>query len=156
MSLPKLSCAPCAFGRRWLGVLTLVLVLGAGPVFAAGPLQVQVLENAADRIVLDYDLTGFGQQAVTIDGEKHSLITLGRESVLQVAGAPALPHVCRSVIVPDDAEMAEGAPCWTGVGGVVVSKDCVHEPPGSDVAPQGSSFQRNSRQKKRWNTPNAG
>ncbi len=106
MSLPKLSCAPCAFGRRWLGVLTLVLVLGAGPVFAAGPLQVQVLENAADRIVLDYDLTGFGQQAVTIDGEKHSLITLGRESVLQVAGAPALPHVCRSVIVPDDAEMA--------------------------------------------------
>jgi hypothetical protein len=43
---------------------------------------------------------------VTIDGKEYTTVTLNRESPMLVAGAPQLPHVCRSIIIPDDAAMA--------------------------------------------------
>ena len=58
---------------------------------------------AADRARLrpgDYEL-----KSVPIDGEKYAILTLAGEPVLLDEGAPALPLVCRSAIIPDMAEM---------------------------------------------------
>lgn len=78
---------------------------------AAGPLapreQVEVvasdLGNGAVR--LEYVLHGFEMTPVMIDGRVHQLLRLGREGRFLDAGAPDLPKIARSVIIPDDAEM---------------------------------------------------
>ena len=70
------------------------------------PVSITVQEDTASRIVLHYELGDSTTETVTIDGQKYAQIVLGRESHMKVTGAPALPNVCRSIIIPDDAEMA--------------------------------------------------
>lgn len=89
-------CALAAVGLLTSGALA----------FGSEPVSVQVLENSATRIVLEYDFAGFTTRPVLIAGKKYEEIALGSESLLKQAGAPALPNVCRSVVIPDDAEMA--------------------------------------------------
>jgi len=70
------------------------------------PISVRVTESFGTRTVLEYELTSFAKSAVEIDGELFYSIGLGGESKTYERGLPALPNVCRSIIVPDDAEMA--------------------------------------------------
>ena len=106
-------CCPRYQANRSVGaricrqsVLAAVLLLAATTfAWAAEPVSVQVLEDTGWRIVLDYKLGDFTDQPVIIDGRKYSLIALGTESLMQKRGGPALPNVCRSVIIPDDARM---------------------------------------------------
>jgi subtilisin-like proprotein convertase family protein len=70
------------------------------------PVSVRVAESIGTRTVLEYELSNFTRNAVEIDGEIYYTIGLGDESKTYERGFPALPNVCRSIIVPDDAEMA--------------------------------------------------
>jgi len=73
---------------------------------AEDPVEVRVLESSGDRVVLDYTIPGFDAQPVTIDGATYYRITLPGEPVMLNKGLPELPHVARSVIIPDRSAMA--------------------------------------------------
>ena len=92
--------------RRPRPLAAAVLMVTAASVSAAEPVTVRVLENTADRIVIDYELGQFTSEPVIIDGRQYARITLGKESPLKKVGAPELPNVNRSIIIPDDAKMA--------------------------------------------------
>ena len=98
-------------GMAFLFLLLLlpVLVFGAERVIlaqASEDVSVTVLESNDARTVLRFDMGGFSKEAVEIGGEVYYAIWCGEEGVLLNAGEPAVPHVCRSIIIPDDAEMA--------------------------------------------------
>ncbi|MBN1513429.1 MAG: hypothetical protein JXB13_15540, partial [Phycisphaerae bacterium] len=89
------------------GLLALMVVAAALPAFAApAPLvQVSVRENTGDRIVLDYTLGQHLETPAPIEGDKWVHLFLPGEPLTLVAGEPALPRVCRSVVIPDEAKV---------------------------------------------------
>ncbi|MBN2563377.1 MAG: hypothetical protein JXQ75_20850 [Phycisphaerae bacterium] len=90
-------------------MLAIVVALIATPTLANDArtaVNVTVQENAPDHIVIQYDIAGFGTKPVMINGREYVQISLGTESLIKNRGAPALPSICRCVIIPDDAEMA--------------------------------------------------
>lgn len=91
------------------GWMVVVLVLW-GPALAwaasAESVDLRVIEDTGSRIVLSYQFGDFKEVPVTIDGQSFVELSMGRESPLKRVGEPALPHVCRSVLIPDDADMA--------------------------------------------------
>ena len=68
--------------------------------------EVQVLESNNQRTVIKYNLGSFNQEVVKIDGDAYYQLRLGEESFLLNAGEPELPRVCRSIIIPNDAQMS--------------------------------------------------
>ncbi len=81
---------------------------GAGPVHTDGAVaavKMDLLKAEADLVVLNYDVADFSIETVKIGGRKYARIALGSESRMKTVGAPALPNVCRSIIIPDDARM---------------------------------------------------
>ncbi len=94
----------------WGPAMGLALVwLGSWGSLAASAdesVQIRVLEDTGSRIVLSYRFEGFKENPLTIDGQSFVELGLGREALLKRTGEPALPHVCRSVLIPDDADMA--------------------------------------------------
>lgn len=100
-------------GSRFLVLLTLLLLL-APPAFAGwislggpegGRIQVEVLESTADRIVIEYTVPGFDATPVAIGGGTYYTLSLPHESARLDAGLPEVPHICRSVIIPDRERM---------------------------------------------------
>jgi len=69
-------------------------------------LSIEVVESNAGRTVIEYTLGSFTRGSVEIDGEVYDTIGLGDESRMTVRGLPELPNVARSIIIPDDAEIA--------------------------------------------------
>ena len=67
---------------------------------------VQVVESRADQIVLEYQLGVFDQRVVDVNGQPYVQLALPHEAQLLTAGAPQLPHVARSVLLPDEGELA--------------------------------------------------
>jgi len=68
---------------------------------------ISVNQEGPERIVIDYDIDRFRQTPVNIDGGEYTQLKLGKESVMkEVVGAPELPQICRSFIIPNDAQMA--------------------------------------------------
>jgi hypothetical protein len=65
--------------------------------------NVSVLEDRTDRTVIRYDFGDFSKQQVTIKNHTYNTIFLEGESNKKEVGAPALPDVSRSIIIPDDA-----------------------------------------------------
>ena len=91
---------------RWLAITALIGTLALSAAAASGGVvSTQVLEDTPDHIVIRYDLGDFTQTPVFIDHQQYTKITLGKESISLTAGEPELPTVCRSVRIPDDAEM---------------------------------------------------
>ncbi len=91
-----------------VGVMAVFVVFGlVGSVYAAGnAVKVDVVENTGDRIMIDYTVGDFQLIPVKIDGQEFAIVSLDKEAEKEVVGAPALPHVCRSVVIPNDAKMA--------------------------------------------------
>ena len=91
---------------RW-NAITLLIILASTTlaVQAADPVSVTVLESGPDRILVNYRFADFTERTIDIDGEPWSEIILGNESPMKIAGAPALPDVSRSLIIPDDHRM---------------------------------------------------
>ncbi len=96
---------------RTLGVMAVVMFVVVAPSAYAGGsgqqvVKTTVLENTPARVVIQYELGRFTETPVDIAGQQYTQIRLGKESVMQVRGAPELPQVCRSIIIPDDSEVA--------------------------------------------------
>ena len=87
-----------------LMIMTAVVTAAAQP--TPQPVAVHVQNGQADCFQLAFDFAEPQLEWIEIDGRRRARLTLGREPVGETAGAPALPRVCRSVIIPDDAEMA--------------------------------------------------
>ena len=103
-SLPSLALV------NWtrLPVVCVVAVLASAAAAGSntGSVSVNVVQSIADQIVIEYQLGSFDQATVEIDGEPYAHVVLPHEAQLLNAGAPALPHVARSVIIPNDGVMA--------------------------------------------------
>jgi len=95
--------------RRAAVVIVIGIVAGFGvSSVAAGipsPVAVTVVETTGERIVVEYEFSDFAQSTVLIDGQEHVKIAIGNESPIKRVGAPELPNICRSVVIPDDAQM---------------------------------------------------
>jgi hypothetical protein len=66
------------------------------------PLSVQLLANEEDRSVIQCQINGYEKDVVLINGESYQFVSLQSESRLWEAGSPDLPHICRSLIIPDE------------------------------------------------------
>nr|MBN2276377.1 hypothetical protein [candidate division Zixibacteria bacterium] len=71
----------------------------------SGYTQATVLESNDSRIVVEFNINAFDKNPVEINGEKYFEISCDRENILLNEGEPALPRLCRSIIIPDDARM---------------------------------------------------
>jgi len=74
---------------------------------APTPNQLEVvLEQSSDAgTIIRYDLGSFYREPIEVSGETYYYITLENEGNRLQAGQPALPHINRSIIIPDDARM---------------------------------------------------
>jgi hypothetical protein len=96
--------------RRARCCAPLVAILAGSAAFGADAPNPQPavsidVSGHARRVVLRYELAEPRSRVVDIDGEPYEVLSLPGEPVTMRAGAPALPRICRSVIVPDDAKM---------------------------------------------------
>ena len=87
-----------------VGLLFVSLLLGAGPVVAAEAVRVAVVEDDGRHIVLDFELLDYRLDPVAIDGRDFVAPMIPGEGVSLAEGAPALPLVARSVIIPGGPE----------------------------------------------------
>ena len=62
-----------------------------------------VLESKDQRTVVNFEVGNFDREEVIINGERFTKIKCPKEGVLLNAGAPELPYISRSIIIPDDA-----------------------------------------------------
>ena len=99
---------------RKSSMLLLVLLLtawafaGAEEVTLGGSsenLSISVEESNDARTVINYQIGSFSKESVTINNDEYFLISLGKEGILLNKAEPALPRICRSIIIPDDAAM---------------------------------------------------
>jgi hypothetical protein len=67
--------------------------------------SVTVEESNDIRTVIKFEVGTFSQVPVRIDNEQYYLPSISGESILLNKGEPALPRICRSIIIPDDARM---------------------------------------------------
>ncbi len=98
--------------RKLLTAVVCLFVLTAGAqaeryqlIDHAPYVDVEVEQSTVDRTVLTYQIGAFDAEPVRINGETFYHISADRESQLLQAGAPDLPHICRAIIIPDDAAM---------------------------------------------------
>jgi len=94
--------------RALFRVLLVILVVLTGLTCASAgePVRVDVLVDEGDRIVLDLTVQDYRVETVSIDGHDYLQLVLPGEPSSLEKGAPALPHVARSVIIPNDAAMS--------------------------------------------------
>jgi len=95
-------------------LLALVLILFAATTVAAERIDlnssdkdvsVVVEESNDNRTVVRFEIGAFYKDAIDVDGRTYYSISCGTESNLMNAGAPSLPRLCRSIIIPDNAKM---------------------------------------------------
>ncbi len=90
---------------RVLVVLSIVVL----PVIALAAAEVTLVSDDARAVVFDVAVRAYDAHPVVIDGREYVELTLPGEALTLDAGAPALPYVARSVIVPDGADLAVDA-----------------------------------------------
>ncbi|MHC4764011.1 MAG: C25 family cysteine peptidase [Planctomycetota bacterium] len=83
--------------------LSAALVSAGGA--AGDSVAVEVLESNAERTVIRYEIGAFEQRPVSVNGAPFTELVLQGEGVTKEVGAPEVPTVCRSIIIPDDAAM---------------------------------------------------
>lgn len=67
--------------------------------------NVKILESNEDRTVMQFEVTGFNKQPVKIDGKEYYKISLPKEGLTLDTYEPELPVICRSIIIPDSANV---------------------------------------------------
>jgi hypothetical protein len=63
------------------------------------------VQSIGDTTTIHYTLGDFSTTPVTINGKQYLQIALGEEASSLIAGAPDLPSISRSIIIPTDATM---------------------------------------------------
>lgn len=92
--------------RRLPALVSVALVLLAASLpfaWGAGAIDATVTEDDGARIVVEFRLSEYRFEPVTIDGSDFVVPVLPGEAVSLEEGAPALPHAARSVIIPGGA-----------------------------------------------------
>jgi hypothetical protein len=95
--------------QKFAGLLMLAVLAVASSIALAESdktVAVNVLDNTTNRTVIEYKFDNFVQRQAQIDGQIFTEVHLGKESLKSEKGMPALPNVSRSIIIPDDADMA--------------------------------------------------
>ncbi len=72
-----------------------------GSVLGAETVSVDVVQDSPENVVVKYEFGEFSQREIRIGDDAFVQLGLGKESVMKEFGAPALPNVSRSVIIPD-------------------------------------------------------
>jgi hypothetical protein len=93
----------CCAGALCLAAALAAGALGGNQRAATG---VSVLENAPDRVVIQYSIPDLTYTTLQIDGAPYLQVGLFGEAQVLVAGAPDVPHVARSIVIPDSGVMA--------------------------------------------------
>ncbi|MEE8576763.1 MAG: C25 family cysteine peptidase, partial [candidate division Zixibacteria bacterium] len=99
---------------RQLVTITLLILLLVSVTFAerielkasSDDVTAVVNESNDSKIVLTFEVNGFEQTDLEINGIKHVNLSIGREGNLLNKGEPDLPRLCRSVIIPDNSHMS--------------------------------------------------
>jgi hypothetical protein len=86
-------------------VIFLAVIIAFSSVLAGDAVSVKVKADDGEKIVLHYEFGTYESQDVEIDGREFQEIWFPSEPVFLEKGAPALPHLNRSLIIPDDARM---------------------------------------------------
>ncbi len=73
--------------------------------FTSETVQVKVVSDNESPIILNYKIADYRSKTVTINSEEFTQIWIPGEPISMEKGAPALPHINRSIIIPDDAQM---------------------------------------------------
>jgi len=73
---------------------------------SAEGLSVRVVDSNVETTTIEYELGSFSGEAIEIDEEGFYRIHLDGESSILKRGFPELPNICRSIVIPDDGEMA--------------------------------------------------
>ena len=68
--------------------------------------KVTLISSAADKSVVRVDLDGFGLTEVQTPGGPAFIVSAGNTTYIQEAGAPDLPQVAVSLVIPDQAAMS--------------------------------------------------
>ena len=100
--------------RRCRGLRDALIILAvltvAGTVAFAAPVDqavtINILDSNPSGLALQYKFGNFTQRPISIDGQIFTEVHLGNESLKKDKGAPELPDVSRSIIIPDDARVA--------------------------------------------------
>ncbi len=66
---------------------------------------VSLVSDTGDQIELEFGLKDLDLTSVNIDGQKFSLYKISGAPFTKELGAPCVPHVANSIIIPDDAAM---------------------------------------------------
>lgn len=125
--------------RRLLLICLLILTAATGTSLAE---RVELLKSAADvsldvqqaepvHSVISFNVGAFEKTAVDIGGQTYWTLNTGRESNRLIEGAPELPRICRSLVIPNDAHMTAK----------VVSADYT-DYPNTPIAPSKGSLPR--------------
>lgn len=92
------ACAAIYVGSAGAATVTL-------PGDTGQAVEVRTLESDGFATVLEYKLGRFNRNLIEIEENTYNQVSLGDESNMLLRGFPDLPNVCRSIIVPGDAEM---------------------------------------------------
>ena len=109
---------------RHLSAQLAVMCLLTATLLGAEPTGIEVLKGDGPHVVVRYEPAQFTQQVVNVGDHPFVRLKLPRTSLSKVPGAPELPQLCRSVIIPADTEMA-----------VRVLAEEHHDLVGIDIAP---------------------
>ena len=98
--------------RKVLVVSIMTLLVGTFfvPLISGGtngdsdPVTITV-NQSDDDIEIVYEINDFVEVPVMINGVEYSIILIGEESNLLLAGKPDIPNICRSVVIHDTAKM---------------------------------------------------
>jgi len=100
-----MSIRDSALGRLGMAVTWALAAVVFAATVQADPIEVEVMRSDPGAIVLEYRVNDFFLEPVMIDGEEMSRVVSGDEAPLMTEGAPELPSVTRSVVIPDGARM---------------------------------------------------
>ena len=98
---------------RSLLITTICVVFIAGVVSAekvtlngnSPDLNIVVEESNDSRTVVTFEIGSYLQDEVDVNGETYFSVGHDDLSILLNEGEPALPRICRSIIIPDDARV---------------------------------------------------
>lgn len=62
-------------------------------------------ESSPDKTVINFEIGAYDRVPVEINGETFYQISYAEGSNLLIEGEPSLPRICKSIIIPDDAEV---------------------------------------------------
>jgi hypothetical protein len=88
------------------GAVAMTLCLSAHAKRPNPYVETEVVADTDQQILLEFNFDQYQESTVRIGRQAYRQIALGHEGIMLESGAPALPHVARSIVIPDDAQMS--------------------------------------------------